>query len=145
MKCRICGGGSFGRVCDLGPMPLVNNLLDDPAAPCLRWPLNVVRCRRCSLAQLTRTVPPALLFREYSYFSSHADTMVEHARGLVERWTLPEQRVVEIASNDGYLLRHAVARGSTVLGIEPARNVVAAAEAAGVPTLCAFFDEASAT
>jgi SAM-dependent methyltransferase len=128
-------------VIDLGPMPAVNNLLEAPDAACPTWPLQVVFCRACTLVQITEAPPPDLLFRDYCYFSSQSETMVEHARGLVDRFVAPGTRVVEIASNDGYLLRHAQEKGAEVLGIDPARNVAAHAEAAGVPTRCDYFDE----
>lgn len=125
-------------------MPLVNNLLETPDADCPRWPLEVVRCLDCGLVQLTETIDPESMFREYRYFSSQARTMVAHAGRLVERFVEPGQRVLEIASNDGYLLRHALDRGAEVLGVEPARNVAAWAESQGIPTRCAYFDRSLA-
>ncbi|NNM26217.1 MAG: class I SAM-dependent methyltransferase [Phycisphaerales bacterium] len=144
MICRLCGGHAFAAVCDLGPMPLVNNLLHHPADACQRWPLVVCRCTGCGLVQLTESVPPPLMFDDYCYFSSQSATMVEHARGLVAAAVAPGDAVVEIASNDGYLLRSAIERGARVLGVDPARNVAAEAERRGVPTLCAYFDAATA-
>lgn len=144
MKCRSCGGQSFGDVIDLGLMPLVNNLLKHPDDPCLRWPLKVVFCRECSLAQLTETPPPQDMFEEYLYFSSQSQTMVEHAGRLVNRFVRPQQRVLEIASNDGYLLKQARDRGATVLGVDPARNIAAFANEHGVPTLAEYFNAAMA-
>jgi SAM-dependent methyltransferase len=140
VNCRGCGGRSFGQVIDLGPMPLVNNLLAAPDQPCPCWPLKVVFCRECSLAQLTETPPPEAMFGEYLYFSSQSHTMLNHAGDLVRRFVRPGQRVVEIASNDGYLLRQARDRGAIVLGIDPARNIAEYAIAQGVPTRCEFFD-----
>jgi len=98
------------------------------------------------LVQITETVPPEALFREYAYFSSFSDTMLEHARKLVERLieTLdlsPHSLVVELASNDGYLLQFFQPAGIPVLGIEPATNVAKVAEKKGIPTLNEFFDE----
>ena len=144
MRCRCCGRASFGEVIDLGEMPLVNNLLRSADEPCPRWPLKVVFCRGCSLVQLTQTPPPQAMFSEYLYFSSQSQTMVDHARRLVERFVRHGQRVLEIASNDGYLLKPAKDRGATVLGVEPAKNIAAHAEAAGIPTVCEFFDESVA-
>jgi len=141
VRCRCCGRASFGEVIDLGEMPLVNNLLHSADEPCPRWPLKVVFCRGCSLVQLTQTPPPSAMFGEYLYFSSQSQTMVDHARRLVERFVKPGQRVLEIASNDGYLLKPAKDRGATVLGVEPAKNIASHAEAAGIPTVCEFFDE----
>ena len=130
----------------LGSMPLANALLT-PAqlgAPEPRFPLDVVVCSECSLLQLTTTVPPESMFSEYVYFSSYSDAAVEHARSLADRVASDRQLdsshlVVEIASNDGYLLQHYQARGVPVLGIEPARNVAAAARARGIRTVTEFF------
>ncbi len=72
--CRVCGGGSRGPVIDLGPMPLVNNLLDAPGDRCPTWPLKVVFCRSCALAQLTESAPADEMFRDYRYFSSQSRT-----------------------------------------------------------------------
>jgi SAM-dependent methyltransferase len=144
MNCRICGGSSFGSVIDLGLMPLVNNLLKSPEDDCPRWPLKVVFCRACSLAQLTEAPPPERMFDEYIYFSSQSQTMVAHARMLVARFMRPGDRVLEIASNDAYLLSQALERGAAVLGIDPARNVAEHANRAGVPTRGANFNEQTA-
>ncbi|UCF67360.1 MAG: class I SAM-dependent methyltransferase [Acidobacteriota bacterium] len=144
--CRSCGASELVSVLDLGRVPLANALVSeselDAAEP--RFPLTLVFCPRCTLVQILETVAPEQLFRHYYYFSSFSDTMVEHARQVVEKLTErlqlgPQSLVVEIASNDGYLLRHFVARGIPVLGIDPARNVAEAAQEAGVPTLCEFF------
>jgi SAM-dependent methyltransferase len=104
----------------------------------------VAYCARCHLVQLTETPPPEALFGEYLYFSSYSDSFLAHARAmaaaLVQRFRLgPGQRVLEIASNDGYLLQFFQAHGVPVLGIEPARNVAAVAQARGIPTLARFF------
>jgi len=144
VRCRVCAGRDLDDVIDLGPMPLVNGLLPHRDHPCPRHPLRVVCCRRCRLGQLTETVRPDLMFRDYCYFSSQARTTIRHARRLVAAHVRPGDRVVEIASNDGYLLQHAAARGATVLGVDPARNVVEAARAAGVPTECAYFNRETA-
>lgn len=144
MKCRSCGSTGFGEVIDLGLMPLVNNLLRSPKDIAPRWPLHVVFCRECSLAQLTEAPPPGAMFDEYLYFSSQSQTMVEHAQRLVDRFVKPGDRVLEIASNDGYLLKHALARGAVVQGVDPAKNVAAFANSQGVPTRCCYFDRASA-
>ena len=147
--CRSCGATGLAPVLDLGEMPLANALVDPeraPDQPEARFPLEVAFCPSCALVQVLHSVPPADLFRDYPYFSSWSTTMVDHARALVERVvatkTLGESsRVVEIASNDGYLLRWYVARGIPALGIEPAANVAAVARANGVPTEAVFFDE----
>ena len=144
--CRGCGAGELEVVLDLGAMPLANGLLgpDDLDRPEARYPLALAFCPRCSLAQITETVPPDAMFRDYAYFSSVSDQMVEHARAIVDRMTDrlglgPDSLAVEVASNDGYLLQHYVARGVPVLGIDPARNVAKAATERGVPTIAEFF------
>ncbi len=144
MICRSCGGDRFGEVIDLGPMPLVNNLMRsaDEIAP--RWPLHVVFCRACTLMQLTETPPPEAMFDEYLYFSSQSQTMVEHAGRLVDRFVRTDDRVLEVASNDGYLLKHVLARSNEALGIEPARNIAEYANSIGVPTRCAYFNRETA-
>jgi SAM-dependent methyltransferase len=110
------------------------------------YPLRAGVCEQCWLVQLERYVTPESIFTEYAYFSSYSDSWVRHARDYVdlatERLGLgPDSLVVELASNDGYLLQHFVARGVPVLGIEPAHNVAQAAEGRGVPTLTRFFGE----
>jgi SAM-dependent methyltransferase len=134
-------------VLSLGDMPLANALLaeEDLQAPEPRYPLDLVYCHGCKLVQITETVPPELLFRHYLYFSSFSDTFLTHAkmladRVIAERGLGRESRVIEVASNDGYLLQYYRERGISVLGIEPAANVARVAEEQrGIPTLCAFF------
>ena len=149
LACRACGGTSFSSVLDLGRTPLANSYLraEDLARPEPRFPLEVVRCRGCTLVQLTETVPPQTLFSEYLYFSSFSSTMLAHARALAaslvrERRLGAASLVVEVASNDGYLLRGYVDAGVPVLGIEPARNIAEVARERGIRTECAFFDRA---
>lgn len=144
--CRSCGRAAATMVLSLGSTPLANALLTEAqlSSPEPRFPLDVVFCTDCALVQLTESVPPEQLFSEYPYFSSFSDAAVEHARALAgrviaERTLGPDSLVVEIASNDGYLLQHYVARGIPVLGIEPARNVAQAAIARGVRTITEFF------
>jgi SAM-dependent methyltransferase len=134
-------------VLTLGLTPLANALVPSLEAPDEeRFPLDLVRCRACALVQITETVAPEKLFRDYAYFSSFSDTMLAHAAALVDR-TMRERRLSgaslagEVASNDGYLLKNYVARGVPVLGIEPAVNVAAAAEARGVRTVTEFFGD----
>jgi SAM-dependent methyltransferase len=136
---------------DLGVSPLCENFLsaeqlNDGEA---FYPLDVRVCGTCWLAQLGEFVPPSEIFSEYAYFSSYSNAWLDHARSFiamaVERFSLgPDSLVVEVASNDGYLLRNVVARHIPCLGIEPAANVAKAAEAACVPTLVAFFGRALA-
>jgi SAM-dependent methyltransferase len=134
-------------VLDLGETPLANSLLSeaDLDRPEPRYPLALVFCEGCSLVQITVSVPPEDMFREYLYFSSFSDTMLRHAEVLAGRLKAtrslgPESLVVEAASNDGYLLQYYKRAGVPVLGIEPARNVAEVAERErAVPTLCEFF------
>lgn len=144
-ECRSCGSPRLEAVLSLGRVPLANALPepDEPDGP--RYPLDVVRCLQCDLVQITETVPPERLFREYAYFSSFSETFLEHARTFanrtVERLELAgDSLVVEAASNDGYLLRFFAELGVPVLGIEPARNVAAVATAAGIETVPEFLD-----
>jgi hypothetical protein len=144
--CRSCGAGNLDLVLSLGSTPLANSLVVDAAAgdeP--RFPLDLVFCPTCALVQITETVPPEILFRDYLYFSSFSDTMLAHARELVGRFVAerglgPLSLAVEIASNDGYLLQYYKQAGVPVLGIEPARNVArVAVEEKGIPTVTEFF------
>jgi SAM-dependent methyltransferase len=144
--CRSCGAPSLREVLSLGETPLANSLLTEEQLeqPEGRYPLDLVFCPGCSLVQITETVPPEILFREYVYFSSFSDTMLRHAEGIAEslvrkRGLGPQSSVVEIASNDGYLLQYFVRAGVPVLGIEPARNIAKVAEERGVRTLAEFF------
>ncbi len=129
-------------------MPLANALLaeGDLARPEPRYPLDLAVCAACALVQITETVPPEVLFRDYVYFSSFSETMLAHARALVERLLVErllgdESLVIELASNDGYLLQFYKAGGIPVLGVEPAQNVAEIARRErGIPTLNAFFD-----
>jgi hypothetical protein len=145
--CRACGGRDVERVLSLGRLPLVNALVEpDSEEPDERYPLDVVRCRGCTLVQITETIPPDTLFRQYAYFSSYSDTMLDHARrfataAVVELELDGDSLVVEAASNDGYLLRFFAERDVRVLGIEPARNVAEAARAQGIETVTEFLDE----
>lgn len=150
--CRFCGSSLSRTVADLGSSPPCQNLvraMDLPRGEVF-YPLHAYVCDACSLVQIDEVVPPEAIFEgEYAYFSSYSDSWVDHARRYVdtvaERFQLgSESLMVEIASNDGYLLQHAVARGIPVLGVEPAANVAAAAEARGVPTRVAFFGETEA-
>jgi SAM-dependent methyltransferase len=132
-------------VLDLGDQPLANAYRhpgDDSPEPV--YPLALFGCCECSLVQLTGTVPPVVMFDDYQYFSSYSSTMVEEMRVLAARTVVREglentDLVVEVASNDGYLLQHYQALGVPVLGIEPAKNVAAVAEAKGIPTVVRYF------
>jgi SAM-dependent methyltransferase len=146
--CRSCGSSELTIVLDLGEMPLPDALLrpeqlDDPEP---RFPLEVAFCAACSLVQILEEVPPEQLFVDnYLYFSSFSEGLMRHVREyalrmIEERGLGADSLVVEIASNDGYLLRNFAEQGIPVLGIDPAPGQAAAAEAAGVPTLREFFD-----
>ena len=147
VRCRACGVTRLEPVLSLGPTPLANALLrpEDAERPEQRRPLDLVVCPVCWLVQITETVPPEELFRDYPYFSSFAETMLEHARAIAERLRTErhlgaESLVVEVASNDGYLLQYYRQAGIPVLGIEPARNVArVAVEERGVRTITEFF------
>jgi SAM-dependent methyltransferase len=145
-KCRSCGQQQLEPVLSLGETPLANSLLtaEQLGAAEPSYPLEVVFCPRCALVQLTLSVPPEEMFREYAYFSSFADTVTENARVLVERMVRerglgPANLAMEIASNDGYLLKRYIDAGVPVLGIDPARNIADVAIANGVRTRCDFF------
>ena len=145
--CRSCGAAPLAPVLSLGNTPLANALRDasELAAPEATFPLDLAVCPRCALVQITATVPPDDLFRDYVYFSSFSDTMLKHAAELALQLTRdenlgPASLVVEAASNDGYLLKNYAAAGVPVLGIEPARNVArVAVERHGIPTRAEFF------
>ncbi len=144
--CRACGGKELAPVLSLGKTPLANALLaaDDLAKPESTFPLELVFCPSCTLVQITEEVPPETMFGEYLYFSSFSDTMVKHAETIAARLTKdqglgPKSLVVEVASNDGYLLQHYAKAGVPVLGVEPARNIAKVAEEKGIRTLCRFF------
>jgi SAM-dependent methyltransferase len=144
--CRACDGTKLTTVLSLGTTPLANSLVE-PARrgePEPRFPLDLVLCESCALLQITETVPPEVMFRDYRYFSSFSDTMLKHAKAIADRLVKerklgPSSLAAEIASNDGYLLKNYVGHGVPVLGIEPARNVAAVAEENGVRTVVEFF------
>lgn len=143
--CRHCGAELRHTLVDLGSSPLCNALVDEShlQAGETFYPLHVRVCGACFLAQLDEFVSPAEIFSEYSYFSSFSDSFVAHAKAYadmaIQRFDLtPGSKVVEIASNDGYLLQHFMARGIPVLGVEPALNVAAEARRRGVPTVSHF-------
>jgi SAM-dependent methyltransferase len=150
--CRSCGSTELAPILSFGRTPLADRLLvaADLTAPDVTAPLDLVLCQACSLVQITETVAPEVLFGgDYPYFSSVSSTLLEHSRAnaeeLIERLRLDAgSLVVEIASNDGYLLRNFVARGVPVLGIDPAEAPAKAAVEAGVPTLNTFFGRALA-
>ena len=144
--CRLCATPLRRTFADLGVSPLANSYLteEELAAPETFYPLHAFVCETCLLVQLPESESPERIFRDYAYFSSVSDSWVDHARRYAEtvadRLGLgAESLVVELASNDGYLLQHLIARGIPVLGVEPARNVAAAAVERGIPTIPEFF------
>lgn len=146
-SCRVCSARGLDPLLDLGRMPLSDGLrrkedLDDEEP---RFPLELVFCPECSLVQILETVPPDVLFgEEYPYFSSYSDHLLRHsaqsARMLADELALNrESLVIEVASNDGYMLRNFKAWGIPVLGIDPAKGPVEAARQMGIESMCAFF------
>ena len=145
--CRFCGTSLTRTFVDLGVSPIANDYLTPDALDRMEpfYPLHARVCEKCLLVQLPPVQAPDRLFTdEYAYFSSFSDSWLDHARrytgAMMERFGLgPSHRVVEIASNDGYLLQYFHAAGIPVLGIEPARNCAEAAIAKGIPTEILFF------
>jgi len=142
--CRGCGLRTVESVLDLGDQPLANELLRSADEPDSAYPLHLRICTSCGLGQVGEVVLPERIFSDYPYLSSVSSSWVEHARryaGQVsgELGLDATSLVVEVASNDGYLLKEFQALGIDVLGVEPAGNVAEIATAAGVPTLNAFF------
>jgi SAM-dependent methyltransferase len=147
--CRSCGSSALDPILSLGEVPLADGLVDPSRmnGPDARYPLDVAFCTGCSLVQVIETVSPEVLFDEtYVYFSSFSDELLRHSRANAER--LIEARhlgsgslVLELASNDGYMLRNFAERGIPVLGIDPAPGPAHAARDAGIPTLEAFFGD----
>jgi SAM-dependent methyltransferase len=134
-------------VLDLGKTPLANSLVSSSDAAGREeptYPLALAYCAGCSLVQITDTVPPEALFSDYVYFSSFSDWMLTHSKELANKITAArgltaKDLVIEIASNDGYLLQYYRDLGVGVLGIEPAQNIAKVARERGIPTVCEFF------
>ena len=149
LSCRSCGHTDLNTILSLGRTPLANALLraDQLDEPENTYPLDLAFCPNCCLVQITETVPPEILFSDYPYLSSFSETMLHHAEELVTRLIRdrslggPDSRVVEIASNDGYLLQYYKRAGIDVLGVEPAANVAAVAERNQIPTIKQFFTD----
>jgi len=151
LACRLCGSMDGETFLDLGAVPLANALLPPDAALSRepRYPLRLRFCRDCLLVQLESIVEPERLFTHYVFSSSYSQTWMAHCAAYVDRVCerldlTPAANVVEIGSNDGHLLRMFQRRGIPVLGIEPAANIAAIAEADGVPTEVAFFNAETA-
>jgi len=144
-QCRSCAARSGELILDLGEQPLANNLLasEDLAQPEPRFPLRLAVCTECWLLQITDLVPPVELFSDYIYFSSYSDAWTQHAAKCAGRYRdeFAPSYVIEIASNDGYLLRHFSETHTPHLGIEPAENIAAVARGKGIQTRTDFFSK----
>jgi SAM-dependent methyltransferase len=147
VRCRSCDQPNLTPILSLGETPLANALLSREHLNDIEetFPLELVLCPTCSLVQITEIVPPEKLFSEYFYLSSFSETLLRHSKKNVEQLIVSrrlgsDSLVIEIASNDGYLLQYYKQAGVPVLGIEPARNIAVIAEERGIPTLCEFFD-----
>jgi SAM-dependent methyltransferase len=146
LHCRLCAGPLHRTFVDLGAQPLANSYLDagrldEPEA---FFPLHVRVCESCLLVQLPVLQAPEEIFGDYAYFSSYSQSWLDHASRYVDsamaRYKLDASSlVIELASNDGYLLQYFLAKGVPALGVEPATNVADVARARGVPTLNSFF------
>lgn len=144
--CRFCSAPLAVTFADLGLSPLANSYVEPEALTQGErfFPLHTYLCEKCLLVQLPEVESPEAIFSDYAYFASYSESWLAHARAysdaMVERFALgPQSLVVEIASNDGYLLRWFHQRGIPVLGVEPAANVAQAAEALGIPSRVRFF------
>ena len=149
--CLFCSTELRHTVVDLGMSPLCESYVTAEQLNHVEpyYPLHVYVCHACFLVQVEEYVSPEAIFREYAYFSSYSDSWLAHAQGYVDTITArlgltPVSQVVELGSNDGYLLQYFVAKGIPVLGVEPARNVAAAAIAKGVPTVTEMFGRQTA-
>jgi C-methyltransferase C-terminal domain/Putative zinc binding domain/Methyltransferase domain len=146
-NCRSCAGTHLTTFLDLGVQPIANALLDEEHLhdPEPRFPLELAFCRDCGLVQVTQTIPPDVLFgHDYPYYSSFSPALLTHSREhvraiLAQRKLGPDSLVIEVASNDGYLLQNFVGAGVPVLGIDPAAGPATAAREHGIPTIQAFF------
>jgi SAM-dependent methyltransferase len=150
-SCLFCGTALQHTFVDLGMSPLCESYVPADKLKQVEpfYPLHVYVCHHCFLVQLEEYASPESIFTEYAYFSSYADSWVEHMRLYADTITGrlglgADSFVVEVASNDGYLLQHFVKKGIPVLGIEPAANVARVAVEKGIPTLVAFFGEQTA-
>ena len=148
-RCHSCGAELRHTVLDLGEQPLANSYLSEEEVQAdseVRYPLHARICGDCLLVQVEQVVPPEEIFSEYAYFSSFSTTWLRHCAAyadmVIERLALgSESLVIEVASNDGHLLKNFVKAGIPVLGVEPAANVATAAIAAAVPTEIAYFGQ----
>ncbi|MBS0183802.1 MAG: methyltransferase domain-containing protein [Nitrospira sp.] len=149
--CRSCGATLERTFVDLGMSPLANSYIKPDQLNRMEpfYPLHVYVCEKCLLVQLQQFSTPHDIFSDYAYFSSFSDSWLAHAKAyvdmIVDRFRLDHSsKVVEIASNDGYLLQNFVSRGIPVLGVEPASNIAEVARKKGIHTKVAFFGEKTA-
>ncbi|MBC8123829.1 MAG: class I SAM-dependent methyltransferase [Gemmatimonadaceae bacterium] len=149
--CRFCGTPLSVTFADLGATPLANSYLQPEELESTEafYPLHVRVCSECFLVQLPSCVSPETLFNHYAYFSSYSESWLRHAEDyatkMIAREGLsPSSKVIEVASNDGYLLQYFQRQGISVLGIEPAQNVAEVAQKLGIPTLTIFLGKESA-
>ncbi len=146
-SCRACGSDMLLPIVEFGITPLADRLLtvDQLSEPELQAPLTLVFCEECALAQIRETVDPEILFyAEYPYFSSVSPSLLKHFResalDIIDSKTFNESSlVIEVASNDGYMLKNFAEKGIPVLGIDPAKAPAQAAIEAGIPTMVKFF------
>ena len=142
--CRGCLGTSLFSAIDLGELPIANELLYKQDSEIDKFPLHLRICTQCGLGQVADVVPPERIFRDYRYLSSMSSTFLQHAFEFVEDFTSshefsPQDWVLEIASNDGYLLKNFLPLGISVVGVEPAENVAVISRKLGVHTISEFF------
>src|SRR5262245_18048058 len=149
--CRFCGASLDHTFVDLGMSPLCESYLTADQLNRMEpfYPLHVYVCEQCFLVQLEEYVSAEHIFSEYAYFSSYSESWLQHAKAyadmIVERFKIGQKhQVMELASNDGYLLQHFVTQGIPALGIEPAANIAQTAIRQGVPTLIKFFGTVTA-
>lgn len=150
-QCRFCENPLRHTFARLGMSPLSNSYIPKEKLQQMEpfYPLNVYVCEQCFLVQLPEFESPGHIFSDYAYFSSFSETWLEHARDYVDKMTTrfgfdSKNQIIEIGSNDGYLLQYFVEKGIPALGIEPAENVARAANDAGIPTLVKFFSQETA-
>jgi SAM-dependent methyltransferase len=150
-SCRFCGTKLEHTFVDLGMSPLCESYVSADRLNQMEpfYPLNVYVCHSCFLVQLEEYVKPEEIFSEYAYFSSYSNSWLEHAKNytdmIVKRLNLDDRsRVIELASNDGYLLQYFVKKGIPALGVEPAANIAAVAEKKGIRTVVKFFGRKTA-
>lgn len=148
--CRGCSGNNLFSALDLGVLPLANELQKTPNEHVEKFPLHLRICEQCGLGQVADVVTPERIFVDYRYLSSMSSTFLSHAKEFVDNLVKdgevnPSEWVLEIASNDGYLLKNFLSYGIPVLGIEPARNVSEIARVLGIETISEFFNSGLAT